>query len=197
MITVLTLPFAEDVAELHIEGCETVQMHALPNQRSLPYDVVITAFGTSQTYKQFVPCHVSSAPHTFTTTIHPLLDCVLGDREMPFMALVGLYEVLFIHCLRKTMHPVLKLFRQADEDQGFYRQQILALSDGFVLIYESGAARIKHTGDVVWHERLAWDDIFLKKDDTKLYYSSEFGEFAPHDWTIEMADGSRVPLQTG
>ena len=46
---------------------------------------------------------------------------------------------------------------------------------------------LKHIGTPVGRKDARNFSLF-KKDDAKLYYSSEFGEFAPHNWTIEMAE---------
>ena len=85
----------------------------------------------------------------------------------------------------------MKMNRSKNDDSGFYNLKAVESEDGFFLIYESGLARIRNDGTVVWHNRLYWDDMFDRSDDSFLYYSSEHREEG-EKWRIQTEDGRVV-----
>jgi len=54
--------------------------------------------------------------------------------------------------------------------------------------------RLKKNGEVLWHTPIYWDDIYKGIHNDCLVLSSEYGEFAPDDWGISIADGKKVRL---
>jgi len=121
------------------------------------------------------------------------LPCVIDDGEQGFALLVGDMEVVRLDGQRGTVDSVCRLNRRHTDDRGFYTMRLAVLSDSALVIYEGGAMRVNRAGRVIWHTCLAWDDILDGSDEKKLYYSTEFGEFAPAGFTVDIETGSRMP----
>ncbi|MET0624887.1 MAG: hypothetical protein ABW250_18205 [Pyrinomonadaceae bacterium] len=194
MFEVSRLELIDGEATLTLPDGTPVLMRASPNVRALPFDVSVRAFGKEVTFANFAPIHVVPDGAGRTKFVGELL-CIPGDDGRSFAAIVGLYSVVFVDARSRSITEILRLRREANEDQGFYQLRVEPITGGFILLYESGAARIDTAGNVVWHHQLRWDDTYKGTDGEMLIFSSEFGEDAPGDWAISIADGTKLKLK--
>lgn len=193
MIEIKRLEFMEGETTLEFGENNSLTLRASSNGQGLPYDVLFRAFGKEVLYENFASVQ-TALTEGGKTKFEPDLLCITAGEQRSFAAVVGLYKVVFVDPQKGSITEILFLNRKTTDDQGFYRLNVQPLEDGLLLIYEGGATRISEDGYVVWHCHLAWDDIYRGTDGKSLYYSSEFGEFAPDDWAISVADGARFKL---
>jgi hypothetical protein len=165
-------------------------LQAIPNDSGEPYDLSITAFGKQHLFAKFISLKVSPDEGN-TSHFAPDLPCITMSGEYPGMVLVGVFYVIFINVNKEHINVILKLNRKSTDDQGFYSLNVHLLNHMFLLLYEGGAACISSNGEIIWHNSLFWDDIYLGMKNGVLVYSSEYGEFAPSNWGISILDGTR------
>ena len=120
------------------------------------------------------------------------LKAVVEDDEPGFAFLFGDQEIVRLGFSSRNLDPVCKLNRRVDDDRGFYSLSVELLPDSFLVVYEGGAVRIRLSGEEMWHDKLAWDDVFEKRDDDHLYYNTEHGEFAQLGFRIDIATGETL-----
>lgn len=65
---------------------------------------------------------------------------------------------------------VLNLFRNHDEDAGFYQLSWLDDKTKLLGIYEGGFFLLSDRGSVVWHIDKNWDDIFVSANENDLLF---------------------------
>jgi hypothetical protein len=193
MIVIKHLEFVNNETTLQLGRDSSLTLQTSSNGRGLPYDVTFRAFGKESFCKHFAAVQ-TALDENGKTKFQPDVLCGTSSGQHSFAAIIGLYKVVFVNPRDKSINEILSLYRKPSDDQGFYQLNLQPSKDGFLLIYEGGAARVSEDGYVVWHRQLAWDDIYRRTDDELIYYSSEFGEFAPDDWAISIADGSSVKL---
>lgn len=170
-----------------------VDLGVLGTKDDLPRDVSVSAFGKTETLKAFERFENESGLSS-VGKFGPALDYAIYGAAESVLVVLGLFAVVVVSCPDKTIKIAAYLNRKEYEDQGFYWTKFLFGGYGVILLYESGALRFDEFGHVRWHQTLTWDDVFLETDDNYLYYSSEFGEFAPEDWTISIETGEKMIL---
>jgi hypothetical protein len=79
------------------------------------------------------------------------------------------------------------LFRNGGEDTGFYKTEWLDAGQRIFCIYESGIAAWNDNGDILWHVRKYWDDVFTGAEADGLTFVMHDGQKI----MINQADGSR------
>ena len=79
---------------------DDVRLTAVPNDRGLPFDIAIQAFGENRNYQRFAQCVIGERLGSFGGNIQVALQ---SDRKA-FLAVVGLYRVLFLDNLTKSIH---------------------------------------------------------------------------------------------
>jgi hypothetical protein len=123
----------------------------------------------------------------------PKLTYIFRNNGKPFLAVVGRYSII---CAvgERSLSTILELNRKETDDQGFYSVKILLREDGFLFVYEGGAARITDRGSLVWHVPLYWDDTFERADEKLLYYSTDT-ETGLEKWALSVVNGDRVRLE--
>lgn len=169
-----------------IGECE-IHLSAQPNERRLPFAVSVHAFSHTLIYQRFAQCTIGSHPGSFVGSI----EVALQREGYAFLAVVGLYMVLFFDFKAHRVREVMKLFREETDDQGFYRMQLHPLLDGFLINYESGVARVRETGEVAWHRKMVWNDVFVREEDSALLFKNELN---PKGFHISIRDGSKLPV---
>lgn len=87
---------------------------------------------------------------------------------------------------------VLKLFRSANDDQSFFRPfEIVDHKESTVVRYEGGVFGLTANGTVIWHTKLAYDDVLIEQDGEQLTLCNEHvNEGKP--WRLRLADGSTL-----
>ncbi|MCB1024492.1 MAG: hypothetical protein KDB79_08880 [Acidobacteria bacterium] len=148
-------------------------------------DIELEFFGEQILLRDF-------ADHSFDgmngeVTYIPNIWTITNSDSPTFCAIVGISEVVFINFASKSFAPPFKLFRD-NYDSGYVSLKAIGTVDGFLLVYESGVALFRHNGEVLWHKRLHWDDIFDRSDDAFLYFSSEHRKEG-EEWRMKIADG--------
>jgi hypothetical protein len=166
---------------------EEMGLLALANDRQLPLDLVIRAFEQKQTYQRFAQCMVGKHPISFVGEV----ELAINREGRIFVAVVGLYKVLFLNFAALTIRELLTLYREEMDDRGFYRMQLHPLPDAFLVNYESGMARVSSAGEVVWHRKMVWNDVFVREEDGALLFKNELN---PKGFHISVADGSKFPV---
>lgn len=190
MIIIETMTFNSGKEKIILNEYSSISVEITPNERALPYDMVISAFGKETIYKAFAPLNVQRIENKRTLFV-PEIISVKQSEVKPFIAMIGLYEVLFVNFMNKSIQTALKMYRNQKDDQGFYKINVIPLDNDFLVVYEGGAARINEDGNLAWHQKLSWDDIFLKHDEKKLYYASEFNAWGD-EWQIQIQDGAII-----
>lgn len=79
------------------------------------------------------------------------------------------------------------LFRKTDEDNGFYRTEWVDAGQRIFCIYESGIVAWNDAGEVLWHVRKFWDDVFTGVEADGLVFLMHDGQRI----MINQSDGSR------
>ena len=151
-------------------------------------DVSILAFEDEKNFNEFA--RIESRP----SNNHKVKFClklhyVVGNKDNPFLAILGLYKIVFVSHKKRSVFEAVQLNRKRYEDRGFYFFKVLFLEEDFLFIYESGTCRITDAGVVLWHINLMWDDIYLNSDEGYIYYSSEFGD--PVNWSLSTKTGEK------
>jgi hypothetical protein len=177
---------------IELENNELIKLDKLPLKKFNVDDIKITAFNESVIYKGFADYSLNRTNKTINNrpSFNPLVTAVIENKTKPFCSIIGLWEVLFINVQTKTLEIILKLNRTESDDRGFYFLKILTLKDAFLIIYESGIARISNNGKIKFHRSLRWDDIYCKTDENYIYYSSE--HLKNEDWRVNIKNGEIV-----
>ena len=168
-----------------------VTLEVNESETEMPPDVTISAFGHKMHFRDFA--WLESLPsEAAQSKFQARLKYAIQSHPISFLIVVGLFEVVLVNCADTSIKTIAQLNRKKIEDQGFYWFEILSVANGIVIVYESGALRISEHGFVLWHTFLFWDDVYKGTDEKYLYYSSEFGEYAPDDWVISMESGEKL-----
>ncbi len=85
---------------------------------------------------------------------------------------------------------ILQLRRDERYNPGFKYEHVLRISGGFVVMHESGVARVSDDGTVLWERDLEWFDQFIRLHREYL----EFAREHPADFRIDIRDGTESPL---
>lgn len=178
-----------DTLILNKENVVTISAQCKENHSTC--DVSILAFEDEKTFNELAWIE-SELRKNQKVKFRPKLKYVMGNEDNPFLAVLGLYKIVFINYKNKTIFEAAQLNRKKTEDRGFYFFKISFLKEDFLVIYESGICRITNTGVALWHVNLMWDDIYLDSDEDYIYYSSEFG--VPVDWVLSTKTGEKVSL---
>ena len=80
-------------------------------------------------------------------------------------------------------------FRKTDEDNGFYRTEWVDAAQRIFCIYESGIVAWANAGEVLWHVRKFWDDVFTGVQADCLLFVTHDGQ----KFIIDQSNGSRKP----
>ena len=88
-------------------GPKEIHVTAVSNDRGLPLDIVIRAFGEDHNFKRFGQCAVSDCQGVFAANI----ETALQPEGRTFLSVVGLHRVLFLDPSKKTIEELLRLFR--------------------------------------------------------------------------------------
>lgn len=117
----------------------------------------------------------------------PFLSIVNWNNLILLMGAMSWITVLMPH---KKFAPFVELNRRKDDDRGFYDVYFCCENGFLIAIYEGGVIGFSEKGEILWHHKKTWDEIFVRLESGKLYFDSEFsGKFA-----IEIATGKLVPL---
>ncbi|HNQ15974.1 MAG TPA: hypothetical protein PKM58_10440 [Pyrinomonadaceae bacterium] len=81
----------------------------------------------------------------------------------------------------------LALNRFLNEDRGWLFFKGLNVSNGIIINYENGVFFVTDDCALRWHMNLMRDDVFVRVDDSFLYFWSEFR--TPQDFRIEINSG--------
>lgn len=177
-----------DTIILNEETVVTFSAHCKENDSSC--DVLISAF-EEKTFSNLAWIE-SKLSNSQKVNFSPKLRYIAGNADNPFLAILGLFKIVFINYKNRTIFEAVQLNRKKNEDQGFYFFKVLFLKEDFIVIYESGICRITDTGIILWHINLMWDDIYLNSNEDYIYYSSEFGD--PVDWALSIKTGEKISL---
>lgn len=188
------LTFENGVERIDFPWDESVELTYPPNKTGRSVDVTVIALGKEFFFPLFAQCRLEKDNLPGEASFRPLIYSIVSDGFYPVIILFGLLSVLLIDIRKQFCGKLVDLFRTYDDDSGFYGMQFEKLSDGFLIIYESGVMRLKKNGEVLWHTPIYWDDIYKGIHNDCLVLSSEYGEFAPDDWGISLADGKKVRL---
>lgn len=176
-------------AKLEIPGDRSVSVSADPYEgRAAPGNVYLSYAGTVLTIRSLAE-YTSHLYQGDKLRVLPTISYAVMNVPQPSLALIGQFKVVLLDMRTQSVREILTLFNR-DEfyDRGFRRQHLVPLEDGFLLIYESGVARLQANGQVLWHVRVFWDDLFQGQDSEFVYYWSE----SEGDWGLKVADGSKV-----
>ena len=187
MIAVETIVLNPGIAFAKRVADQEIGLLALPNDRQLPFDLSIQAFGRKQTYPRFAQSMVGKREMSFVGEV----ELAVRPEGRVFIAIVGLYKALFLDFAEPSIRELLSLYREETDDRGFYRMQLHPLSDGFLINYESGVARVDATGEVAWHRKMVWNDVFVRGEEGALLFKNEIN---PKGFHISIADGSKFPV---
>jgi hypothetical protein len=119
------------------------------------------------------------------------VELALQHEGRVFVAIVGLYKVLFLDFAALSIRERLSLYREEGDDRGFYRMQLHPLPDAFLVNYESGVAKLNAAGELAWHRKMVWNDVFVREEDGALLFKNELN---PKGFHISIADGSKFPV---
>lgn len=75
------------------------------------------------------------------------------------------------------------------EDTGFYKIEWLESGQRLFRIYQSGIVAWNEGGQVLWHIRKSWDDMFIGAEAEGLVFVMHDGQRT----IIDQSDGSRRP----
>lgn len=164
-------------------GSVDVGFLAIPNDRQLPFDLSLRAFGRDQLYVGFAQCAVGEK----TASLVGEVKIAFQGEGQECVAIVGLDRVLFVDIPAASVREVLRLYRENIDDRGFYRMQLHPLENSFVINYEGGVARVDDSGQVVWHRKMAWDDVFVRVEGTMLVFRNVSNTT---DFHVSIATGS-------
>lgn len=83
----------------------------------------------------------------------------------------------------------IELFRNSDDDSGFYQTNFQGCEKMLVGVYEGGVAGISDDGLMSWHVEKKWDDLLLSTDGGRLTFLMEGGG----RYEIDCSTGERKP----
>jgi hypothetical protein len=165
---------------------QEIRLVAAADDRRGVLDVAVHAFGASKTYARFAECILGRQLRWYFGEV----EIAWQDESPVFVTVVGLYKVLFLDFAALSIRELLSLYREETDDRSFYRMQLHPLADSFLINYESGIARIADTGEVAWHRKMVWNDVYVKEEDGALLFKNEIN---PKGFLISFADGSKFP----
>lgn len=176
---------------LQVVGYPTLQLSVACDERGRPADLAITTDGRLvANLKQFASCGpLSAAAGVFPA----IIEYFAGTAQLPFLFLIGLFEVWFVNPISLIASKVTELHRNRCEDTGFYHV-CLHEYEGFVLLrYEAGLCKVGYDGALAWHIALKWDDIFIREEPNAVIYSNEHSNDGK-EWKISLDDGRVSPV---
>lgn len=182
-----SLPIGESFTRLNLPPHD-VSAQAQPVRRSGLADIFIKAGGRESTFPQFSDaCALDLGPHkTAKLGANLRFISLAGDP----LLLLGVRQIVAVDPTNGTTRAVLTLFRQDSDDHGFYHEEVFGVSDGIVLVYEGGAARISNDGEARWHSSLTWNDVLERAEGDALRFVREEPDGSLRTWSLDLRDGS-------
>lgn len=105
-----------------------------------------------------------------------LMPFVEVGRWGNLVLVMGLRKWLIFEASPLTPLGNLDLYREQNDDTGFYRVSFHVHNSLLIAIYEGGVAAISAKGDIRWHRRKHWDDEMLEVNNNRLILLAETGE---------------------
>jgi hypothetical protein len=165
---------------------EDFQIAAFADGRNLPTNVMLRAFGEDHRYNGFAGCVTGQRLGVFVGNV----SVALQSDGIAFLAVIGLYKLLFIRNERERSWSSWTCSVNLTTIVGFIECSFTQLSDGFLINYESGIARVRDIGEVLWHRKMVWNDVFVRKADSALLFKYEIN---PKGFYISISDGEKSP----
>jgi hypothetical protein len=109
----------------------------------------------------------------FNTDVNSLIPTVEVLIWWKHVFIVGLPAIVIV-----SEGELLKcqLFRNVDEDTGFYRTEWLEVGQRLICVYESGILAWNEGGQQLWHISKFWDDVFAGFEGERLVLMIEGGD---------------------
>lgn len=174
---------------LDFDSFENLRIQTAGSRHSVPFDIVIKIFGASYYFEDFADYYKHKIDGK-EPQYEPEIFSVIEKKFHPFCALIGINKVIFVNFTDKSINKILSLYRKETEDEGFYWMDVNTKENYFLIIYESGIAKISNDGNVEWHKSMRWDDIYIKSDEYYLYYSSEYRD--KEEWKLDIITGQSI-----
>jgi hypothetical protein len=144
------------------------------------------------TLHEFALPLIDSRPNS--TEYWPLIHCAIGDRDAPFVAVLGLMKITFISP-KAEVTVEHSLGRDRNDDWGFFRTELVPCAIGCALATESVLIRLSPQGHVLWQLPLTLHDHLIHFSDRFLHFGSdEFSKYKDGHWFVDLEDG-KILLQ--
>jgi hypothetical protein len=158
-----------------------------PKKKEVDLDVIVRAFEKELHLPEFARALPASKATRSSYPWAAYIDYALGSPRCPVAVLAGERSVAIAN-FRDHSFDGFQLFRQSDEDQGFWNLEMFFTREGLVVLHESGVALINNAGKLAWHEKIIWNDKMFARDDEKLLFGGDIGE-GTYEWSIRLRDG--------
>lgn len=189
MITVRTLTFEHGDEYISIDSIGETRISREAKRVQELLDMIVEAFGQETLFAKFLEPMATSQLPNCNTPIGGEALCVVGDRQTPLIGLMGIRGFVCVNFHEREVKQILELRRIPErEDHGFYHAEIEAIGHDFLVMYESGLAKIDSQGVLLWHCPLSWDDLRIGKTDTTLIYIDSFTE---RTFEVSLEDGAK------
>lgn len=111
----------------------------------------------------------------FDSKSKQLMPLVQVGRWENLLLVMGIRKWLIFKARPLTPLGGLDLYRNQNDDTGFYKVIFHVHKALLIAIYEGGVAAISATGEVTWHQSKHWDDELLEVDQGRLIFLAETG----------------------
>ena len=187
-----SLPIGESLMNLSISPHD-VSVRAQVDRRSGLADIFIKAGGRDSALPQFFDACALDLGRRKNRTPPVGADFRFVSLAGGSVLLLGVRQVVALDPQSGNTHCVFTRFRQNSDDHGFYHEDLIEVSDGIVLIYEGGAARISTHGEARWHTSLTWNDALTRVDGNALRFLREELDGSHRAWFVDLDNGSEQP----
>lgn len=171
---------------------ENFLLRAVADDRSGLADIVIRTGDKEVTLKSAADARVlgqTAAHQPGATAIGA--DARFARLSDEIVLILGVRDVFAIVPRTGDAQVVFRRFRGDSDDHGFYREEIVDVPDGCVIVYEGGVARVTIKGKLLWHSPVTWNDQLDCVQNNALHFVRAERDGTITRWSIDLGDGSR------